>query len=155
MKRWIRKKGEWNEDYGDGALGCAEYISEEAEKAMTNVILAYAKIHPNDFIINLYKERPEQFKEECERFKKYHPYIPDEDIAIETMASNSIVYIAEDFLYLLELEKSFKKFQKKGYRCIGVKGNDITAYPADWSDEQILQESNDETLYMSLEDFII
>lgn len=39
------------EDYGDGALGDINYISKEAEEAMMNVIVAYAKEHPNDYII--------------------------------------------------------------------------------------------------------
>lgn len=142
------------EDYGDGALGDINYISKEAEEAMMNVIVAYAKEHPNNYIVNLYKERPEQFKEECKRFKKRHPYISDEDITLETMASNSIMYIAEDFLNLWNLEKSFKKYQKKGYRAIGVKENELTAYPADWSDEKILKEATGETIYATLEDFV-
>ena len=141
-------------DYGDGALEDVEYVSKEAEADMMRVIIAYAKEHPDNYIINLYKERPQQFKEECERFKKYHPYIPDEDITIETMASNSIVYIVSDFLNLLDMEKAFKKYQKQGYRAVSVKGNNICAYPASWSDEKILQESEGETLYMSLDDFV-
>ena len=141
-------------DYGDGAMEEVEYVSKDAEIEMMKVIIAYAKEHPNDFIINLYKERPQQYKEECERFKKYHPYIPDEDITIETMASNSIVYIVEDFLKLLDIEKAFKKYQKKGYRAVSIIGNNICAYPASWSDEKILREAQDGTLYMSLDDFI-
>lgn len=141
-------------DYGDGALEDVEYVSKETEADMMRVIIAYAKEHPNNCIINLYKERPQQFKEECERFKKYHPYIPDEDITIETMASNSIVYIVSDFLNLLDIEKAFKQYQKKGYRAVGVKGNNLSAYPASWSDEKIFKEANGEELYMSLDDFV-
>lgn len=141
-------------DYGDGAMEEVEYVSKEAEEDMMRVIIAYAKTNPNDFIINLYRERPQQFQEECERFRKYHPYIPEEDITIETMASNSIVYIVEDFLTLYYLERDYKKYQKKGYRAIGVKGNNITAYPASWSDEKIRENADGEDLYMSLDDFV-
>ena len=141
-------------DYGDGAMEEVDYVSKEAEIEMTKVIIAYAKEHTNDFIINLYKERPQQFKEECERFKKYHPYIPDEDITIETMASNSIVYIVEDFLNLLDMEKQFKKYQKKGYKAISIEGNNLCAYPSSWSDEKIKESTKGKTLYMSLDDFI-
>ena len=98
-------------DYGDGAMEDVDYISKAAEEEMMKTIIAYAKEYKNDFIINLYHERPQQYKEECERFKKYHPYIPDEDITIQTMASNSIVYIVGAFLDLLESEKLFKKYQ--------------------------------------------
>lgn len=142
-------------DYGDGAMEEVEYVSKEAEEDMMKVIIAYAKEHPNDYIINLYKERPQQFKEECERFKKFHPYIPDEDITIETMASNSIVYIVEDFIHLLDLEKAFKKYQKKGYGVISVNENTITAYPKNWSKEKIQKEAKGAQLYTSLADFVI
>ena len=142
-------------DYGDGAPEEVDYVSKEAEMEMMKLIIAYAKEHKNDFIINLYKERPQQFKEECERFKKYHPYIPDEDITIETMASNSIVYIVSDFLELLDMEKQFKKYQKKGYKAIGVDGNRLSAYPASWSDEKIKESAKGKKLYMSLDDFIV
>jgi len=142
-------------DYGDGGPEDVEYVSKKAKEDMMRVIIEHAKEHPNDFVINLYKERPEQFKKECENFKKYHPYIPDEDINMVTMASNSIVYIIEDFLQLLELEKQFKKYEKKGYKAISINENSISAYPISWSDEKIKKEAEGEKLYMSLDDFII
>lgn len=141
-------------DYGDGALEDVEYVSDDAEKQMMKLVIAYAKEHPNEYIVNLYKERPQQYKEECERFKKYHPYIEDEDITIETMSSNSIVFIVEDFLKLLDMEKEYKKYQKKGYRAISIEGNMITAYPSNWSDELIKKSAEGQTLYMSLSDFV-
>ena len=63
-------------DYGDGGCEDVSYVSKAAEQDMMRIIIAHAKENPNDFIVNLYKERPHQYKEECERFKKYHPYIP-------------------------------------------------------------------------------
>ena len=141
-------------DYGDGGCEDVDYVSKDAEADMMRVIIDYAKEHHNEFIINLYHERPQQFKEECERFKKYYPYIPDEDITIETMASNSIVYIVSDLLELIETEKHFKKYLKKGYRAISLDGNNLSAYPVSWSDERIKESAKGKTLYMSLDDFI-
>ena len=141
-------------DYGDGGCEDVDYVSKDAEADMMRVIIDYAKEHHNEFIINLYHERPQQFKEECERFKKYYPYIPDEDITIETMASNSIVYIVSDLLDLIETEKHFKKYLKKGYRAISLDGNNLSAYPSSWSDERIKESAKGKTLYMSLDDFI-
>ena len=141
------------EDYGDGAMEDVTYVSKEAEKEMTKVIIDYAKEYNNEFVINLYHERPQQFKEECERFKQRHPYIPDEDITIQTMASNSIVYIVEGVLNLMDHEKYFKKYQKQGYKAISLDGNNLHAYPERWSDEKIKESSKGHTLYMSLDDF--
>lgn len=141
------------EDYGDGGCEDVTYTSPEAEKEMMKVIIEFAKEYDNGFIINLYKERPQQFKEECERFKKRHPYIPDEDITIKTMASNSIVYIVEELLYLLDIEKCFKQYIKQGYRAMALEGNSISMYPTQWSDEKIKAEAKGKTLFMSLEDF--
>ena len=140
-------------DYGNGGCEEVDYISKEAEQAMMRVIIDYAKENPNNYIISLFKERPEQYKEECESFKKLHPYISDEDITTETMASNSIVYIVEDFLDLLDTDKQFKKYQKKGYRAIAIEGNNLHVYPASWSDEKIKESAKGKELYMSLDDF--
>ena len=141
------------EDYGDGACEDVTYVSPEAEKEMMKTIIEFAKEYDNDFVINLYKERPQQFKEECERFKQRYPFIPDEDITIKTMASNSIVYIVEAVLELRDHEKYFKKYQKQGYKAISLDGNNLSAYPKSWSDEKIKAEAKGKTLYMSLEDF--
>ena len=141
------------EDYGDGACEDVTYVSKEAEAEMMKVIIEYAKEHPNKFIMELYNERPQQFKEECEKFKKDYPFIPDEDITIQTMASNSIVYIVEDLLELMNIEKQFKKGCNKGYRAISLNGKTMTMYPASWSDERIKTEAKGKTLYMSLDDF--
>lgn len=143
------------EDYGDGACEDVTYVSKEAEEAMMKVIIDFAKGYDNEFIVNLYHERPQQFKEECERFKQRYPYIPDDDITIKTMASNSIVYIVEELLYLMDLEKKFKSYLKKGYKAIGVTKQNISAYPANWSDEKIKTSAKEdgEEIYMSLEDF--
>jgi hypothetical protein len=141
-------------DYGDGGCEDVEYVSKAAEEAMMKVVIDYAKTYQNDFVVQIYKDRPQQFKEECEIFKKYHPYISDEDITIQTMASNSIVYIVEDLLNLMDDEKLFKKYQKKGYKAIAIKGTQLSAYPSSWSDDRIKKEATGKTLYMSLNDFI-
>lgn len=140
-------------DYGDGGCEDVDYVSNDAEAEMMKVIIEYAKEHPNKFIIDLYHQRPQQYKEECESFKKRYPHIPDKDITIETMASNSIVYIVEGVLELLDHEKWFKQYQKKGYRAIALDGNKLAAYPASWSDERVKASAIGKTLYMSLDDF--
>lgn len=144
-------------DYGDGAMGNADYDSPEAEKDMMCLIIAYAKNYSNEYIINMYEANPELYKAECERFKTHYPYIPDEDITIQTMASNSIEYIVEDFLELYNREKEFKKYRKKGYKAVGFTKKNICAYPETWSDTEIkkMAKKNGETLYMSLDDFVI
>lgn len=143
-------------DYGDGACESIEYTCKAHEKAMMKVVIAYAKQHPDNIIMDLYKQRPQQYQQEVERFKKYYPYIPEDDITIETMSANSEVFIVSAFLKLNNLEKSFKKYQKKGYRAIGVKENQITAYPQSWSDEKIknMAEEDGKELYFSLQDFV-
>lgn len=141
------------EDYGDGACEDVTYVSKDAEAEMMKVIIEYAKEHPNKFIIDLYHRRPQQYKEECESFKKQYPYIPDEDITIETMASNSIAYIVEGVLELMEDEKQFKKYQKKGYGAISLDGSNLYAYPVGWSEDQIKASAKGHKLYMSLDDF--
>lgn len=140
-------------DYGDGGCEDVNYVSKDAENEMMKVIIAYAKENPNDFVINIYKERPQQYAKECEWFKKRYPFIADSDITIQTMASNSIVYIVSDLLNLLDTEKAFKKYQKKGYRAVSVNGNKLCAYPSNWSDEKIKESAKGQTLYMSLADF--
>lgn len=140
-------------DYGDGACENVEYVSKAAKEEMTRVIIEYAKGYSNPFMVDLYNKRPHQFEEECRSFKQRHPYIPDEDITIQTMASNSIVYIVEGVLELLEHEKWFKQYQKKGYRAIALEGNRLAAYPASWSDERVKASAIGKTLYMSLDDF--
>lgn len=146
-------------DYGDGAMEDVNYVSKEAEEEMMKVVIAYAKEHPNPLMEDLYTKNPDRFKSECERFKKYHPYIPEADITIRTMASNSVVYIVGDFLALYDVEKTFKKKQKQGYGAISVEENKktgqtfMTSYPASWSEERIKKEAGDNPLYMSLSDF--
>lgn len=141
-------------DYGDGACEDVEYTCPEHREAMMKVVIAYAKEHPNKYIVDLYKQRPQQFQEEIERFKKFNPYIPDEDITIETMSANSEVFIVSALLKLINLEKSFKKYQKKGYRAMSVNDNEITAYPQSWSDEKIRNMAGDAELFFSLQDFV-
>lgn len=141
-------------DYGDGACEQVEYTCPKHREAMMKVVIAYAKEHPDEFIVNLYKQRPHQFQEEIERFKKYNPFIPDEDITIETMSANSEVFIVSALLNLINLEKSFKKYQKNGYRAISVKDNEITAYPQSWTDEQIKKMATGAELFFSLQDFV-
>jgi hypothetical protein len=139
------------EDYGDGGCEIVNYNTKKDEENMMHTIINFAKNYNNDFIINLYKERPQQFKEECERFKKYHPYIKDEDITIQTMASNSIVYIVEEFLKLYHIEKDFKKFKKKGYDGLAIK-EDGSGFAFTGSAEKYKKDGY--TIYMEEFDFV-
>lgn len=142
-------------DHADGSPEIVSYISDEAEKEMMKLIVSYAKDHPNSYIVDMYLADPKRYEEDCERFKKDYPYIPDDDITVESMSSNSIVYIVEDFLKLKESERLYKQYVKKGYRAISLKGHQVTAYPNNWSDEKIKEESKDQKIFSSLDDFII
>lgn len=141
-------------DYGDGAMEYVEYTSEKEEEKMMKRIIEFAKTYQNDFITQLYTERPDQYKETCERFRKKYPYIPEEDITIQTMASSSIVYIVEKFLEYNEYEKVFRNGKKKGYRAIGIKGDMIYSIPEHYSDERVKALHYDQ-VFTSLNDFII
>lgn len=145
-------------DYADGALGNVEYISKEAEEEMTKLIITYAKDHPCEYVVNLYNERPQQYKEKCERFKKYHPYIPDEDITKETMSVNDICFIVEDFLKLYRAEKIYKRNLKQGYKALVVCADGGTiSYPSDWSEEKVRESFKEENkegeFFFELSDF--
>lgn len=140
-------------DYGDGGPEDVKYVSKEAEMNMMKVIIEYAKENPDEAIMEIYKSRPNQYKEECKKFKQFHPYIPDEDITLATMSSNSIVYIVAEFLDLWTIEKLFKKYQKEGYKAIAVDEEKVHVYHANWSDNKIRERAKGKTLYMSLEDF--
>lgn len=142
-------------DHADGSPEIVSYVSDEAEKEMRKLIVSYAKDHPDSYIVDMYLADPKQYEEDCERFKKDYPYIPDEDITIESMSSNSIVYIVEDFLKLRESESLYKLYVKKGYRAISLKGHQVTAYPSSWSDEKIQEEAKGQKVFASLDDFII
>lgn len=142
-------------DHADGSPEIVSYVSDEAEKEMRKLIVSYAKDHPNSYIVDMYLADPKRYKEDSERFKKAYPYIPDEDITIESMSSNSIVYIVEDFLKLKETERLYKLYVKKGYRVISLKGHQVTAYPSNWSDEKIKEEAKCQKIFSSLDDFII
>lgn len=145
-------------DYADGALGNAEYVSKEAKEEMTKVIISYAKDHPSEYVVNLYKARPQQYKDECERFKKFHPYIPDEDITKETMSANDICFIVEDFLKLYHAEKIYKRNLKKGYKALVVCTDGSTiSYPSSWTEEKIRESFREENqegeFFFELSDF--
>lgn len=143
-------------DYGDGGEEEVSYVSKEAEEKMTKFIIEYAKARPNELIEDILVKRPEQYKNECEWFKKQHPYIPDKDINIRTMASNSIVYPVSEFLELHDREKEFKKYEKKGYGAISVSGCNVTAYPKSWDADRIESEAGEGAkIYYSLDDFDI
>lgn len=142
-------------DHADGSPEIVSYVSDEAEKEMRKLIVSYAKDHPDSYIVDMYLEDQKRYEEDYKKFKRNYPYIPDEDITIESMSSNSIVYIVEDFLKLRESERLYKLYVKKGYRVISLKGHQVTAYPSNWSDEKIKEEAKGQKIFSSLNDFII
>lgn len=142
-------------DHADGSPEIVSYVSDEAEKEMRKLIVSYAKDHPDSYIVDMYLADPKRYKEDCEKFKRNFPYIPDEDITIESMSSNSAVYIVEDFLKLKEAERLYKLYVKKGFQVISLKGHQVTAYPSNWSDEKIKEEAKGQKIFSSLDDFII
>ena len=125
-------------DYGDGGDAQVTYVSKEAEEKMWRFIVDFAKSHKNPFCENLLNERPEQYKKERDNFIKYHPYISEEEVDIKVIASDSIAYPVSEFKKLADAEKFFKKMEKKGYQATSTDGYNMTAYPANWTKEQIL-----------------
>ena len=158
-------------DYGDGGQEQVTYVSKEAEEKMWRFIVDFAKSHENPFCERLLNERPEQYRKERDNFIKYHPYIPEEEVDIKVLASGSIVYPISEFEKLADMEKYFKKMEKKGYQAVSTNGPNMSAYPASWTKEQILNRirENDEhnaaqikggdlektQVYFSLDDFNI
>ena len=158
-------------DYGDGGMEEVTYVSKEAEEKMWRFIVDFAKSHENIFIENLLNDRPEQYKQERDNFIKLHPYIPEEEVNIRVVASDSIVYPVSEFLKLADMEKFYKKMEKKGYRAVGTDEFNTVAYPKNWTDEMIMEDvgkRNDENavrilhgdadkteVYFSLDDFNI
>lgn len=148
-------------DYADGAGGNVDYESADAKAEMRKFIISYAKDHPNAYIVNLYKERPAQYQETCENFKKMFPYIPDEDITMETMSANDIDYVVDDFLFLYGIEKYYKKVQKNGYHAVFAsdKRGEFIAYPANWNNKKIEDDIKKDgmtgKIYYELSDFDI
>lgn len=148
-------------NYADGREPDVIYISREAELEMVKLVLDYAKTHPNEYIVKMYKENQDRYEDKCRELKKHYPDISDKNITIESMAGNSIEYIITDFLLLLGLEKTFKKYHKKGFKAISVHMSsnnwsyDIEAYPDNWTDKRIEEKANGRKIYWSLDDFNI
>lgn len=55
-------------DYGNGGLGETDYISKDAEIAMTEYIVERAEKHPNDFIMQMYENDNSIYLSDKERF---------------------------------------------------------------------------------------
>lgn len=134
-------------DFGDGGEEQVTYVSKEAEEKMWRFIVDYAKSHENLFIEKLLNERPEQYKQERDNFIKYHPYIPEEEVNIKVVASDSIVYPVSEFEKLADMEKYFKKMEKKGYQAVSTDGHRMSAYPASWTKEQIYNRIREDDEY--------
>ena len=132
-------------DYGDGAMGDWSYVSKEAEMKMDSFLLQYAEAHPNDYIVNLYQQRPEQRKEEYERFVQCHPHIKPEYVTDNVLSNFDMDCLVYDFTELNDNEKEYKKALKKGYGAIAVlkdqRNLNVTySIPQGWTDEKIKAE---------------
>ena len=141
-------------DYGNGGLGEADYISKDAEIAMTEYIVERAEKHPNDFILQMYENDNSIYLRDKERFAKFHPYIPEKKLSREVLSAADIDYLVSDFIELYGLEKAYKKMTKKGYGALSADGFNITHYPASWSEDQIKKAAGKDKIYWTLDDFI-
>lgn len=141
-------------DYGNGGLGETDYISKNAEIAMTEYIVERAEKHPNDFILQMYENDNSIYLSDKERFAKFHPYIPEERLSKEVLSAADIDYLVSDFMKLYGLEKAYKKMAKKGYGALSADGFNITHYPVSWSEDQIKKAAGKDKIYWTLDDFI-
>jgi hypothetical protein len=141
-------------DYGNGGLGETDYISKDAEIAMTEYIVERAEKHPNDFILQMYENDNSIYLSDKERFAKFHPYIPEERLSKEVLSAADIDYLVSDFMKLYGLEKAYKKMAKKGYGALSADGFNITHYPVSWSEDQIKKAAGKDKIYWTLDDFI-
>lgn len=141
------------EDYGDGALGDTNYVSKDARADMMKVVIAHAKENHNEYIENMYRDKPDRYTEEVQRFKKCNPFIPDEDITIQTMSMNDEVYIISAWERLADDEKQYKKFAKDGYDVMGVKGDRLHGYKSSLVPMEKIKDVGFDKLYTSLDDF--
>lgn len=143
------------EDWGDGTMGDTRYDKKEYEEDMMRTIIAYAKENHNEYIENLYRERPQQYEEKVARFKRCYPYIPDEDINIQTMSMDDIAYLISDLSDLMDLEKTYKKYLKQGYDVLTIKGNHMVAYNSARVSLDEIKKNDYDKIYGSVLDFEI
>lgn len=148
-----KKIGEYA-DYADGAMGNMSYVSKEAEEIMMHLVYAFGKEHPNDFIVNMYKQDPAYYDETLARIKQYFPYIRDDELCLESVSANDVDYIVEAYMTLRDYEKAYKKAIRKGYASIGIAKDKIYYFPARYTDEMIRNEGCSE-IFRNVEDFKI
>ena len=149
-------------DYGDGGCSDIQYESSEARASMMKAVVEFAKENPDKFIVACFKKNPGRFEKEKEEFLKRNPFIPKKEITMEVLSTCKVDYIVTRFLELQQYEKTFKSYQKKGYRAMVVQEEEfkasITAFPNNWSDEHIaeaVKDMDNAKLFMSLDDFNI
>lgn len=115
-----KKVGEYA-DYGDGGMGHYNFDSKEAKQAVIKAAFKYGKTRRNNVLINLYNNRPEQYQNELKRVRTYYPYVPQEDITMNSVAyAGSGIDIFIDDIYAFKgIESYFKKMKKKGHCAVG------------------------------------
>lgn len=141
-------------DYADGSMGIMDYVSREAEEKFMHAVFAFGNTHPNEFILNLHKERPEQYKMEKETVRRSFPYITDEEITDNALSNNDPACLIEEIYYLMQMEKYFKKGIKKGYSHMIETDKDCVYYciPERLAETQKVE--GYVRTYASLDDFV-
>lgn len=147
------------EDYGDGSFGNETFYSKEAEEAVIKIAVAYANEHPSSEFVELCMSSSDSLVQAMDRFKKEHPYIPDEDINENTVYADT-EFLVNEFLFLHSMEKIFKKNQKNGCGATAFSGEHAYGFPAGYTKEGIeremkLRDLKIDYLFFTLEDFDI
>lgn len=153
---WLgnKKVGEFA-DYADGAMGDMTFTSKEMEEKFVHIVMAYGKDHPDQFIMNLHKERPEQYQSEVERLKDIYPFLSDEEITEESVSACDYDFIINDLADLINLEKSFRKGLKQGYSCLYTTSDGKVYVCTEKVLRKAVENKEADRFFKSLEDFII
>lgn len=144
------------EDYGDGSCGSFYNLSKDAEEEIIKIALEYAKSNPDKDWVEFYSEE-EYFERAKENLLNRYPFLSEKDITVNTVYID-VEYLVDKFLFLQAAEKAFKKNPKRGYRAVGIKGNEVVSFSESWSNERVLKVANMDNLekvFFELEDFDI
>lgn len=141
-------------DYADGGPADVEYFNQQNKEVFERFLIDYAEKHPVDYIVENIYNNEQRFEEDKKSFLSYHPHIKPEKVTKNSLSGFGADIIAYEFLKLYDLEQEYKKAVKKGYRGISYDGAIIVSYPADWSDERIINDANGSDIYLSPVDFV-
>lgn len=146
-----KKIGEYA-DYGDGAMGHIDFVSQEAKEKFTHILYAYADKHPDEFVLGLFEKEPERIEKEKQRIRKYEPFISDDEMTINALSNNDYDAMI-GAIYLLYLdEKDFKKGIKKGFSHLII-FSDARYYCKDGALEKMKSNPRFVKAYSKIEDF--